>query len=279
VPEIELPERRIPMPGEAERVSAAIEKAHAMFTSLGATAQDGADLEVPVRFVTDPGAGFWRVLDTIDIGVGPRGTSYGVDDVVVHEYAHRVIGRMLDLTPLGQQPSEVDESLADIFASVVDPDWTVGEDVKPGGFRDMADPGRFGDPGFVRDYVATDDPHINAGIMNRAASLIGERLGRQAMGQIYFDTVRDHLDGESGLVDVAVGTLRAASARHGGRSAELQAVTEAWDAVGLLEPAQRRTMEERYGGRSAHVRKAAPESAYIGPVEEPLSDEWKNWFG
>ena len=78
-------------------------------------------------------------------------------DIVAHEYTHGVIaaeGALLD----GQESRGLNESFADIFATMtefhanslgfpnVNPDWLIGGEKEPGGFRNMKNPKAKGDP-------------------------------------------------------------------------------------------------------------------------------------
>ncbi|MCW2926920.1 MAG: nprE [Thermoleophilia bacterium] len=206
--------------------------------------------------------------DSIAVGVDPRSRTpfTDADDVVAHELAHRVIDHMtsekLELSPLSEDGA-VHESLADTFAALIDDDWVLGEDlVAP--IRDMSNPERLGHPDNVNDLdrvlspkgghmhpiplttgdVARDprtgDPilvpdwHVVAGIPNKAASLIGEALGRDTTAKIYLKAVRDFVRPGQQVEGLALATLKSASALYGGDSPQYQATQDAWDAVGVL---------------------------------------------
>lgn len=177
------------------------------------------------------------------------GRSYAnADDVIAHEYTHRVVNNILGLRSVGESGA-VNESLADTFAAAIDTDdWTIGEDVVPGGMRSMADPGRpqdaietqFGTtplPAHVDDYIHTRDDkggvHLNAGIPNKAAYLIGSQLGREKMADIYMMGIANHMTPRSGIADTARATLLAATELYGSDSHEPIAVRDAWNAVGI----------------------------------------------
>jgi Zn-dependent metalloprotease len=227
----------------------AIAQTKETFERLGVGERDGNDAQMRVVFNPDfKNAAYVPHQDTIIIGSAANGKSYAhATDVIAHEYSHRVMDSMIRLDHWGE-PGALNESLADTFASVADNDWTIGEDVHRGGIRSMIDPGnprydavigrqRINMPDHADEWIETEDDnggvHLNVGIPNKAAALIGEQLGREKMGQIYIDAVRKHLRADSGIVDAAKATLTAAAERFGARSPEVSAVADAWAAVGI----------------------------------------------
>jgi Zn-dependent metalloprotease len=105
-------------------------------------------------------------------------------DVVAHEYTHMVDANAGDLDSDGQ-PGSLNESFADIMASFIDGNWTLGDALPNGTIRDLADPTREGDPDHYDDYDSGDGVHANAGIMNKAAYLVtegGEHNGYSIVG-------------------------------------------------------------------------------------------------
>lgn len=207
--------------------------------------------------------------DSITVGVDPRSMTPFTDapDVVAHELAHRIIDHMtrekLEMSPLSEDGA-VHESLADTFAALIDDDWTLGEDlVQP--IRVMDDPERLGHPDHVNDLervlsprgphmhpvplktgemakdprtgaeILVPDWHVVAGIPNKAASLIGDALGRETLGKIYLKAVRDYVKPGQEVEGLALATIRSATDLYGAASPQLQATQDAWDAVGVLD--------------------------------------------
>ncbi len=232
-----------------------LNRIHDYFESLGVSDTEGNSTELPVYFKADfPNAAYVQTQDgreAIVIGNDARtGSTYArAIDVLAHEYTHRVVAHTVGLEH-GGQTGVMNESLSDTFASAIDTDdWLIAEDIVPGGIRSMDDPSnarytvRFPDgtplrmPSHMKDIVSTeyDDGgvHINVGIPNKAASIIGMALGRDEMAKIYMDTMKDHLKSTSGIVDAAKGTLAAAINRYGADSREVGVVRDAWDAVGI----------------------------------------------
>lgn len=260
-PKPQLPERA-PMTGEAAAAASSLGAARNFFTKLGVGAHEGNDANLPVKFIRDfSNAAYMHGSDeAMLIGVDKAtGTSMAAaTDVVAHEYAHRVVDHILGQPGVGEA-GVVNESLADTFAAAIDTkDWTIGEAVTPGGFRSMLQPARAQDeiavgpgqkiplPDNIVDYLnvsrRTDKGgvHLNVGIPNKAAALIGEKLGRDTMAQIYLDAIRTDMPKGGGIGELAQATYDAASRRFGEASNQTAAVLDAWKAVGFSsEPAPR----------------------------------------
>lgn len=250
------------MPGDAsdaERQAArsTLNDVQKMFTNIGVKAYEGNGPGMRVIFNSSfPNAAYVPEEDVMIIGRSPSGKSFAfAKDVIAHEYSHRVADFILRIEPAGESGA-VNESLADTYAAAVDTDdWMVAEDVVSGGVRDMLHPERPQDavsidggpkkplPGHMKDYMTVHADvdqggvHLNMGIPNKAAALIGEKLGRQTMAQIYLDAMRNHMGPLSTIASTAKATMRATSARFGTNSPEMKTVVKAWDAVGIVEGA------------------------------------------
>lgn len=208
--------------------------------------------------------------DSITVGMDPRSmTPFSrAKDVVAHELAHRVIDHMtggeMDLSPFSEDVA-VHESLADTFAALVDDDdWVIGDQLAEP-IRVMDAPEQLGHPDHVDDLgrvlapgsefmhqlplrdggvlrdrrtgdpVEVPDWHVVAGIPNKAATIIGDGLGRAKLGQIYLRAVREHLRPGTEVEGLASAVLQSARDLYGAGSRELQVTRDAWDAVGVLE--------------------------------------------
>ena len=181
------------------------------------------------------------------------GASLGLsDDIVAHEFAHRVVhGYVPDMMLPEHNKGEsgvVSESLSDTFAAAFDTeDWTVGEDTD--NLRSMSDPGSMdGAPDHMSEWVSLPEDkagdfggiHVNVGIPNKAAYLIGTKLGRDTMADIYMHAVQHNIEATSDLKDLSAATIASATTLYGASSTNVQAVKDAWAAVGLLpEPTRR----------------------------------------
>jgi aureolysin len=94
-------------------------------------------------------------------------------------------------------------------------------------------------PAHMKDYmdvgpnVDQGGVHLNVGIPNKAAALIGEKLGRDTMAKIYVDAMRSHMGPRCDIAMTAQATKDAATSLFGADSKELSVVTKAWAAVGV----------------------------------------------
>jgi bacillolysin len=170
-------------------------------------------------------------------------------DVTAHEVTHAITERTAGLDYEGESGA-LNEALSDMFASNLDGNWQIGEDLPGGAIRDMADPDRdatnpddcpddggFCQPAHVDDYYVTDNDHggvhTNSGIPNHAYYLMVQNIGREASEQIVYAAMTQHLNHDSGFEDFRAGCLQAARDRYGADSPEYRGVDEAFRAVGL----------------------------------------------
>lgn len=186
-------------------------------------------------------------------------------DVTGHELTHGVTQYTANLAYDGQSGA-LNESISDVFGSLAkqyamgqsaaDADWLIGAGLLlPGvqgvALRSMKAPGTaYDDPRLGRDpqpadmsgYVDTDDDnggvHINSGIPNRAFYLVAAELGGNAYddaGKIWYGTLTSGNLAESATFrDFAEATQATAQRVYGDDSAQLAAVTKAWQTVGVL---------------------------------------------
>ncbi|MFD0314913.1 M4 family metallopeptidase [Streptomyces flavalbus] len=184
-------------------------------------------------------------------------------DVIGHELAHGVTQHTANLTYFGQ-PGALNESVSDVFGALVkqytlgqsaaDADWLIGAGllaprVTGEALRSMKAPGTAYDddvlgkdpqPATMDDYVRTGRDnggvHINSGIPNHAFYLAATALGGNAWekaGQVWYDVLTGgELKEDASFAEFATLTVRAARARFGGGD-ELDAVTKAWERVGV----------------------------------------------
>jgi Zn-dependent metalloprotease len=183
--------------------------------------------------------------------------------VIGHELTHGVTQYTAALEYQGQSGA-LNESISDVFGSLVEQhslgqsaaeaSWLIGAglftaEVEGSALRSMKAPGTAYDddvlgkdpqPGDFADYVDTDDDnggvHINSGIPNRAFYLVADALGGNAWeraGQIWYDTIGLELAPDTTFAQFAAATVRAAGARYGESSAEVDAVRAGWSAVGV----------------------------------------------
>ncbi|WP_280880029.1 M4 family metallopeptidase [Streptomyces pseudovenezuelae] len=185
-------------------------------------------------------------------------------DVTGHELTHGVVQYTANLSHYGQ-PGALHESICDVFGSLVkqytlgqtagEADWLIGAGllaprVTGVALRSMKAPGTAYDdevlgkdpqPATMDNYVRTgrDDGgvHINSGILNHAFYLVATALGGYAWeraGQIWYDVLTGGELASSALfADFAKLTVKAARERYGDGGEELQAVSKAWEQVGV----------------------------------------------
>ncbi|WP_404331796.1 M4 family metallopeptidase [Mesobacillus maritimus] len=184
-------------------------------------------------------------------------------DVAAHEMTHGVISKTANLQ-YRNQSGALNESIADIFGALVDDsDWEMGEDImapaaKADGvtrLRSLSDPNSVVVSNAARAAYATDDRkvypdhmdeyydmplnvdnggvHVNSSITNHAAYLIGEEIGREALGKIFYRALTVYLTPTSNFSDARVAVVQAATDLYGEESAETAAVNAGFDAVGI----------------------------------------------
>jgi Zn-dependent metalloprotease len=186
-------------------------------------------------------------------------------DVMGHELTHGVVDRTAGLMYRGQ-PGALNESIADAFGSLVkqkklgqeaaDADWFIGEglftaNVNGQALRSMKDPGSAYDdpvlgkdpqPGHMSEYVRTVQDnggvHINSGIPNKAFYLAATNIGGfawEGAGRIWYEAlISPTLSPRATFRQFARETMMAATDLFGPNSAEQQAVSEAWEEVGVM---------------------------------------------
>jgi len=167
-------------------------------------------------------------------------------DVAAHEMTHGVIQHSANLI-YENQSGALNESFADVFAMLIDDDnWLLGGDctlARPGYTRSLEDPntGLVYQPKHVDDYRNLPNTeegdfggvHINSGIPNHAFYRVAEAIGRPNAGRIYYRALTTYLTSSSVFVDARDALEQAATDLFGASSAERQAVSDAWDAVGV----------------------------------------------
>jgi len=178
-------------------------------------------------------------------------------DVTAHEMSHGVIEHTANLV-YEFQSGALNESFADVFGVSTDffvngnnANWLLGEDVTTPGtagdaLRDMEHPDGANvalngqQPAHMDDFrnLTSDQDnggvHINSGIPNRAYFLTADAIGITDAEQIWYRALSQHLVRNSQFVDLRIATIRSAEELFGAGSAQVQAVTSAMDAVGIV---------------------------------------------
>lgn len=182
-------------------------------------------------------------------GAGNLGSAL---DIVAHEYTHGVVSYAVGSgdSPLsGGESGALNEAYADIMGSLIEGKtgtdrWLMGEDSDfPGGpLRDLANPTSISGykATYATRYTGSGDnggEHYNSTIFSHAAYLMmtddatGD-ISEETWSQIYYHSLyrlspgADFSDGRAAVVDTAT--------EYGFTPAQLAAVTNAYDAVGIV---------------------------------------------
>lgn len=173
-------------------------------------------------------------------------------DVGGHEMTHGVIEKTANLE-YQDESGALNESFADVFATMIDLDWLIGEDVmKPGitpnnCLRNMQDPHNnesanspFYQPKHMSEkYTGSQDNggvHINSGITNHAFYLFAtnSNVGTAKAEKVYYKALTDYLVKSSQFKDCRIAVIQAATDLYG--AAVAAAAAAAFDAVGITGP-------------------------------------------
>ena len=162
-------------------------------------------------------------------------------DVVAHELTHAVVDFTVGLD-YRYQPGALNEGIADAMASVVDPDWEMGEDLNTGPLRDLENPSKYGLPSSMAQYrtmpLSEDNGgvHYNMSIPSLAFVYVVNQIGRDKAAEIWYDVLnKGYLAPQSQFVDMRLGAVQAATDLYGADSAEMAAVKSAFDTVGIVD--------------------------------------------
>ncbi|MDT8394566.1 MAG: M4 family metallopeptidase [Bacteroidales bacterium] len=190
-------------------------------------------------------------------------------DIIAHEWTHAVTEYTAGLIYYDESGA-LNESMSDVFASLIDGDWLIGEDCwlinSAPALRNMEDPTNSGQydptdpinsvmaghqPDHINDqYTGYSDNrgvHINSGIMNKAAYLIAtggthrgisvcEGLGRDRLGDLYYHALTNYLTSSSDFEDMKDAVLDSLDDLYIGHSKYLRwqaSITNAFAAVGI----------------------------------------------
>jgi len=184
---------------------------------------------------------------------GSEGSKYRAfscaNDIIAHEFMHGVIEFTAQLDN-GRDANAMNESFADMFASMVDmDDWLLGEGASQSGksaFRDIGDPTRLGHPDHYNDIP--DAAHKASNITSHAFYLASEglrhtsstnytcdvSLGRRVAFKHFYYVLDNFLSTSSDMPELANAvTFTAASILARGQSERADVFEEAFRRVGL----------------------------------------------
>ncbi|RZK16456.1 MAG: M4 family peptidase, partial [Hymenobacter sp.] len=188
-------------------------------------------------------------------------------DVCGHEIGHAVCSSTANLT-YSNESGAMNEGLSDIWGASVEKytvdakgltgksTWDIGEEImKQGGaLRSMSNPGLYGQPAYYKGakwYSGTADNggvHTNSGVLNYWYYLISvgksgtneagnaysvAALGLTAAAKITFRMESVYMTASSTYANARTYSIQAATDLYGAGSTQVQAVTNAWYAVGI----------------------------------------------
>jgi Zn-dependent metalloprotease len=158
----------------------------------------------------------------------------GGADVIAHELFHGVVDSEARMRYVGQEGA-LHESFADVLATGIDGNWTIGEDVytpnTPGdALRDLA---HLPHTDWRTFPAGEDEVHAMSEVPSHAAFLVGRAVGMVEMRRIWYAALTGTLRNHSGFAGARDATIAAARTLYGARSSQAQAVTDAWAAVGI----------------------------------------------
>lgn len=228
----------------------------------------GSPLRATVHFGTNFNNAKWDASARRLIFGDGDGVAFGpfpnALDVVAHELTHGVTQATAGLV-YANESGALNEAMSDIFAAATEArvrgissnTWLVGEDViTPGragdALRSMSQPTTDGISSdyYPERYTGTDDSggvHLNSGIANLAFFLATQggvhprgktvtnvrALGLPATEQIFFRSLRFHMNSGETFAQATQHTAQAARELFGFNSVQARGICEAWGAVGV----------------------------------------------
>jgi len=192
-------------------------------------------------------------------------------DIVGHEITHGVTQFTSNLS-YRNESGALNESFSDIFGTMIEfyvegvrGDWLIGEDFSAAGtaLRSFANPAALGHPHTYQGnnwipepFSATEENdwggvHSNCAVQNYWFYLLSEGgsgtndngfvynvtgIGKEAAARISYRNLTDYLMPASTFEDARLGSINATIDLYGDESAQLQAVADAWNAVGVDYP-------------------------------------------
>ncbi|MGE8203182.1 M4 family metallopeptidase [Heyndrickxia sp. NPDC080065] len=184
-------------------------------------------------------------------------------DVAAHEMTHGVTTHTAGLK-YRNQSGALNEAFSDIFGALVNEDsWEIGEDImaqesKESGrtaLRSMSNPSKFPVNASYKPYgngsgvypkhmdeyynlplnLDNGGVHVNSSIINHAAYLTGEQIGKYKLGQIYYRALTVYLTPDSNFRDARQALIQSAIDIYGENSDEYKATKDGLDKVGITE--------------------------------------------
>ncbi|WP_217275282.1 M4 family metallopeptidase [Hymenobacter sp. BRD128] len=226
----------------------------------------GAKIKSYVHYSTSYENAYW---DGAEMTYGDGATTFKpltALDVCGHEIGHAVCQSTANLT-YSNESGAMNEGLSDCWGASVEKytcdilgltksTWDIGEDImKAGGaLRSMSNPNLYSQPALYKGkywYTGTSDNggvHTNSGVLNYWYYLISmgktgtnelgksfsvSALGITAAAKILFRTESVYMTASSTYANARSYSIQAATDLYGAGSTQVQAVTNAWYAVGV----------------------------------------------
>ena len=184
-------------------------------------------------------------------------------DVAAHEMTHGVTSNSANLI-YKFQSGALNEAFSDIFGALIDDsDWEIGEDIMAPdavasgrtSLRSLSDPSKYpvgskyapygnGEgmyPSHMDEFydlpgdLDNGGVHINSSIINHAAYLTAQDIGREKLGKIYYRALTHYLTPTSDFSDARQAIIQSAVDLYGEGSSEVEAATGGFDSVGITE--------------------------------------------
>ncbi|XXM71496.1 M4 family metallopeptidase [Lysinibacillus sphaericus] len=184
-------------------------------------------------------------------------------DVAAHEMTHGVTTNSANLQ-YRFQSGALNEAFSDIFSALIDDkNWELGEDImapaaKESGresLRSLSNPSKYpvnaayvpygnGDgmyPSHMDEYydlprsLDNGGVHINSSIINHAAYLTAQDIGREKLGKIYYRALTTYLTSLSDFSDARQAIIESAVDLYGEGSAEAAGAAGGFDSVGITQ--------------------------------------------
>ncbi|MDQ0481137.1 M4 family metallopeptidase [Guptibacillus hwajinpoensis] len=184
-------------------------------------------------------------------------------DVAAHEMTHGVTSNSANLI-YEFQSGALNEAFSDIFGALIDDsDWEIGEDIMAPAavadgrtsLRSLSDPSKYpvgskyvpygnGEgmyPSHMDEFydlprdLDNGGVHINSSIINHAAYLTAQDIGREKLGDIYYRALTYYLTPTSDFSDARQAIIQSAVDLYGEGSSEVEAATGGLDSVGITE--------------------------------------------
>jgi Zn-dependent metalloprotease len=204
---------------------------------------------------------FWS-RNTLLFGDGSNNNPLVELDVVAHELTHGVTQYEAQLQYYGESGA-LNESFSDIFGKAIEfntfgdtATWQLAKYYRTGGLRDFSNPNLKNQPDtWLGDmwYIGSEDNggvHYNSGVQNFWYYLLCQggngvndneekytvnAIGMDAASKIAYRNLSEYLSYYSDYLDSRIGSLLATADLYGKNSTIYKEVSNAWDAVGVID--------------------------------------------